>query len=252
MLTLPLLLAVASAGAVGGVHCAGMCGGVARLLGTPRERPTIWLKTVPSVAGSAAVPVEPLATSNWQHSVYLHAGRLSLYALVGAVVGALGAGGIWLLPLASAQHLWFIFGNLALIVMGLRLLHIPLPLSGLVTARLASYSPLTKLRLHSQQALAAGRRHPFLLGMAWGCLPCGLLFAVLPFALLSSSAWAGGLLMLVFGLTSLPHLLFVQTASQWGRRWHWVFALVLLSLGLFGLWHWDMQQMPGALCVTAP
>lgn len=256
MLTLPLLFAVASAGAVGGVHCAGMCGGVARLLTRPaqneqNEHKAIMLKQVGQHA-------------SLRHSLLLHAGRLSLYALLGGVVGGVGAGGMWLLPMPEVQKIMFIIGNLALILLGLRLLHIPVPaffyvwrsqLSSHLGNQFGSINPLTHLltqiRSHAQGVLAQGKKQPFVLGMAWGCLPCGLLFAVLPFALLSSSVFGGAILMLVFGLTSLPHLLLVQTASNWGQRWHVLFAVLLLGLGGFGLWHFDMQQMPGFLCVTA-
>ena len=246
MLTLPLLFAAASAGAVGGVHCVGMCGGVARFLAQP-SRKTIMLKQISTRA-------------SLRHSVLLHAGRLSLYAFLGAVVGGVGAGGMWLLPIPQVQQSMFIFGNLALILLGLRLLGLPAPafvsvlraqLYAQIGHQLGSINPLAQARAYAQGVLAQGARHPFLLGIAWGCLPCGLLFAVLPFALLSSSVIGGAALMLVFGLTSLPHLLLVQTATDWGQRWHVVFAVLLLGLGGFGLWHFDMQQMPGFLCVTA-
>jgi len=45
------------------------------------------------------------------------------------------------------------------------------------------------------------------LGLIWGWLPCGLVYAILFFALSSGSAWHGGLLMLAFGLGTLPLLL---------------------------------------------
>ncbi len=240
MLTLPLLFAVASAGVVGGVHCVGMCGGVARLLAKPRnEGKTIFLQAVPQQA------------RDWQHLFFLHAGRLSLYALLGAIVGGVGAAGMWLLPVPAVRQTMFILGNLALIMLGLRLLQLPLPAFFSAWQAQMHFQPLVHVRGYAQRVLAQGRKHPFLIGMAWGCLPCGLLFAVLPFALLSSSIWGGASLMLVFGLASLPHLLLLQTLVQWGRRWQVLLAVLLLAIGGFGLWHFDMQQMPGFLCVTA-
>jgi sulfite exporter TauE/SafE len=44
----------------------------------------------------------------------------------------------------------------------------------------------------------------FMLGLVWGWLPCGMVYAVLALALASGSVLYGGLVMLVFGLGTLP------------------------------------------------
>ena len=51
------------------------------------------------------------------------------------------------------------------------------------------------------------RRHAFLLGMIWGWLPCGLVYSVLIWSVSAGSMQQGGLMMLAFGLGTLPNLL---------------------------------------------
>lgn len=283
MLTLPLLLACASAGLVGGLHCVGMCGSLQRLfraapapdklvqpnlhkadLGKPTGAVIYLHQPAQASAQAFAVPASVLPSS---HQIYLHAGRLSLYGLLGAIVGGFGAASLQLVPngpaLASAQHWMFIIGNLSLILLAMRLLqwHRYLP-SWPTALRFTPVQAFFHKHLHQRMQtllagghalLARGKQHPFLLGMAWGCLPCGLLYLVLPFALFSASTWAGAVLMLVFGLCSLPHLLLVGMPSVYLRQSHWKYlaASLLFVLGGMGLWYADMQQMPAFLCVTA-
>jgi hypothetical protein len=93
--------------------------------------------------------------------------------------------------------------------------------------------------------------------MLWGCLPCGLVYGVLPFSLLSGDAISGAILMLIFGLGALPYLLFAQALAQWLHHskvpalLRLSGAAILTSIGLLGLWwSFNMQEMPAFLCVT--
>jgi hypothetical protein len=47
----------------------------------------------------------------------------------------------------------------------------------------------------------------YLLGLVWGWLPCGMVYAVLALALASGSVIDGGVIMLAFGLGTLPVML---------------------------------------------
>ena len=57
-----------------------------------------------------------------------------------------------------------------------------------------------------------------LYGMAWGWLPCGLVYVVLLMTVTSGSALAGSLMMLAFGLGTLPTILSVGIMATWVRR----------------------------------
>lgn len=261
MLNLPLITAVATAGLLGGIHCAGMCGGMATLLGSAgrKQRGSRIIPILPAApavatptAAAASCASQP-AAAGWRHAALLHAGRIFTYGLMGAVVGLLGAAGLLLKPFMPVHTALFLFGNLALIWLGLRLVGYA-PLEGALSrfgGRLAALVPA-----RFSPAAQAGR-HPFLTGMAWGCLPCGLLYGVLPFALLSGDAWSGAVLMVVFGLAALPHLLVAQGAGQWlhGRRLPQVAkavgALALIGFGMYGLLHLSNPAAISPLfCIT--
>ena len=246
MLTLPLVLAAITTGLAGGVHCVGMCGGISTLLTQAGTRRIIPI-------GSVGSPVVSRPRTALRFQVLLQAGRLTTYMLIGALLGALGSAGILLPPHWPLHQILYVFGNLALIFLGLRVLG----WRWQVTA-LSKWGANLQARLFAAlPALKHGLRWPFLIGMGWGCLPCGLLYAVLPFALLSGAAWSGAVLMLLFGLCALPHLLLSQGIFQAISRVgvppaaRYAGAVLLIGLGSVGFWYVDMQNMPGFLCVVA-
>jgi sulfite exporter TauE/SafE len=265
MLTLPLIIAALSAGLIGGFHCVGMCGGIAGLLSrlphkmtTPnaqalREFPQKVIAILPDPSSESGTAAHALTSDNtFYYQCKLHGGRLTTYMLIGAFFGAMGAASLrWKadLPITTV---FFILGNLALIFLGLRLIGVRMQaiIPDLISAKLnrayARWMPMAR----------TANTHPFLVGMAWGGLPCGLSYAIAPFALLSGAAWSGAMLMLFFGLAALPHLLIAQTISRqikqhgFMRILQILFALLLISFGLFGLVYFDMKSMPDFLCVT--
>lgn len=257
MLTVPLALAALSAGAVGGVHCVGMCGGIATLLSQAGGglAPNRFGKFIPLQNISAPQPssTRRAAAAGWRYQLQLQSGRIFTYMLIGAVFGTLGAAGFLFRPYLPVQHILFVAGNLALIMLGLRLLGVAPRLVGLK----ALADRLLQLAYAVMPGIRQGSRYPFLIGMSWGCLPCGLLYGVAPFALLSGDGVSGALLMLLFGLSALPHLLLVQGLSRsrqlqngkLTRVLKLAAAAILIALGLLGLWYFDMKNMPGFLCV---
>lgn len=158
---LPSLGAAALAGLVGSPHCMGMCGGFATACGGGRR-------------GSA-----------W------HLGRLTTYAVLGALAGAFGSilpGPSWVAAaISSALLIWFA-GALA----GL----LPEP-----TLRIPGVTRLAS-RAASNEGFAPG----LLLGLATGLLPCGLVYAALAIPVASGSPLAGALSMVAFGLGTVPAL----------------------------------------------
>jgi sulfite exporter TauE/SafE len=273
MLTLPLILAAISAGLIGGFHCVGMCGGIASLLSRlPSIRASQSFSSninedlMPTLAGQTkqkVIAIHPVQESalggdsvrQFDQIAYqckLHGGRLSTYALIGAFFGGMGAFSLRWKADFPVTTILFVIGNIALIILGLRLLGVrlhalvPPSISHKVSLAYASLMP------NLQKAGA----HPFFLGMAWGALPCGLSYAIAPFALLSGAAWSGAALMLLFGLAALPHLLIAQTISRQLKQHGLMLtlqifsALVLIGFGLLGLFYFDMKNMPAFLCIT--
>ena len=249
MLTLPLMLAAFAAGAVGGVHCLAMCGGLGHWLADAARMRIrsgaalrAHLRVIPIALASPAGAAQGL--SAWRALAYLHAGRLSTYALIGALAGT-GGGVVWGLPEWLPLRAGFmLLGSLALVFLGWRLMGWRLP-SGLLPAWLAwpQFAWFSRL---AQALPRPANYHPLFNGMAGGCMPCGLLYAVLPFALLSGSAWSGAVLLLLFGVGTLPWLLLAQTRLVGAMRtlrplvgvlmlaWGGYGVLQLLGPGRFG------------------
>lgn len=191
----PAVGGAALAGAAGSPHCVGMCGGFAVATGT-------------SVGGAVA----------WS------AGRLTTYAVLGAIAGTVGAlvpGPGWVgTALAGAMLVWF-----------------ALRLAGAGPVTTPSVPGLTKLagRLLVRDGVA-GR---FAFGAVNGLLPCGLVYAALAFPVAVGDPVGGALTMTAFGLATIPALGIAVAglrklagASLGARR---AVALVVLVTGLGSL-----------------
>ena len=77
------------------------------------------------------------------------------------------------------------------------------------------------------------------LGIVWGWLPCGLVYSALALSLAVGDAARGALLMLAFGLGTLPMLFAMGTAARWlGNvvRLAWVRRGAGILILLFGVY----------------
>ncbi|MCS7226572.1 MAG: sulfite exporter TauE/SafE family protein [Gloeomargarita sp. SKYB31] len=147
----------------------------------------------------------------------LHLGRLTTYAAVGAVLGQAGsvlAAGGQLVGIGSAvrQGVTVLVGLLLLLGAGQPRWGLPLP--------------------------QKWPQSPLGLGLLWGLIPCGFLYAAQLQAVASMAATKGALLMLAFGLGTVPVLLGLglwlgQVSTQAGQRLNrWARLLTLLMGGL--------------------
>ena len=190
-------------GLLGGVHCVGMCGGI---------------------VGALCLGLEKNSTEN-NHSTrtafpYLlayNAGRVSSYTVAGILMGSIGWLGSHLLDIYALQKILEIIAAVFMLALGLyiagwwKILANVEQLGGkLIWQRLEPlgrrFMPVTSYR------------HGFLLGLIWGWLPCGLVYSVIIWTISTQSPVEGGLLMLSFGLGTLPNLLlmgvFASTLNQ--------------------------------------
>ena len=239
MLTTSLLLAVFLGSLVSGWHCALMCGGIAAAI----ERPT---------------PLEsPLRAKSelFYLQLVMHLGRITTYTLLGALAAGVGVV-VWQQNLLPIQRPLFALTSLILIFMGIRLLSLGKS-RGLVGAKWLGTKIAGYWAKYLGQ-LASGPSRWFS-GMLWGLVPCGLVYSVLPLAFLSGDVLTGALLMLAFGLGTLPNLLLISKFSavltQFGQYlWvRYLAASLLLIAGCFGLYRaWVLPEalLKGGFCIS--
>ena len=215
-----MMLTAFGAGLLGGAHCAAMCGGIVSLTCSP-------------AAG--------MQQRRWRFALSYNAGRICSYVLAGALAGALGQAGMALRGGALAQHLLMFLMGVTLIVVALNVAGVAPVTRGIEAAggflwrRLQPLSrrflPVTSLR----QALG--------LGLLWGWLPCGMVYAVLLTALASGSATEGALILAAFGLGTLPNLLLIGAAVNRLRGWmqwpalRYAAGAVIAAVGVWGMLH---------------
>lgn len=207
------------AGIAGSAHCFAMCGGLAGALGM-RARAT---------ASSAS--------SAFSNASSYHVGRLSGYALAGALCGVIGASLQAVLDLARIGTALRIASGVLLLLISLRMLSPWNPLRWLEALGAKFWRRLQPLTLGTSKL--TGPAHAVALGFLWGWLPCGLVYSMLLFAALSGHAVSGAAILLAFGLGTLPSMLTSSVlASQVQRlikqRWPRVASGLLLLL--FGAW----------------
>lgn len=183
------ILAAFIIGFLGSSHCLVMCGGIVAAL-------------------QLAMPQQNLSR-RLVLQLFLSAGRLSSYAVMGAAVGYFG---ITAMQLTGASLLWLrLIAGILLLMMALyisRLWFGLVKLERLGQHIWAFVQPLSKRCLPLDSAAKA-----FSYGLCWGWLPCGLVYSTLGWSLGSGSALQGAAIMLAFGIGTLPAILLSGTAA---------------------------------------
>jgi len=162
-----------------GVHCLGMCGGIASALAMGTRDARRWLA--------------PLLNS---------AGRVSTYIVGGAVVGALGWSLVEGLGLHGLGRVLTWFTGALFVLMGVSLVF---TVPGLQLLERAGARVWARMRPLAQRSFRLrGPLGAYAAGLVWGWLPCGLVYTMLAAAAASASPLSGALLMGSFGVgTSL-------------------------------------------------
>ena len=169
------LLSAFLVGLFGGVHCAGMCGPIVAALS----------------GGSPGA--QRLAGRFWFQLLY-NLGRISSYTVAGAVFGLLGHVAMHSVFYDQAQTALQIIA--AVFMFGLQ------RLERLGTHLWKRIEPLGRRFLPIRNGAQA-----VVVGLIWGWLPCGMVYSALAWSMSSGSAEQGALLMLSFGVGTLPNLM---------------------------------------------
>ncbi|WP_354684827.1 sulfite exporter TauE/SafE family protein [Cupriavidus necator] len=209
-MTFGVLISVFLLALLGGVHCAAMCGGVALAV----EQRCGTSATVSFARSRAAWLGELLA---------MHIGRISTYMLLGALLGAVGATA-WKQDYLPVQRWLFGAGSAMLLISGWRLLRGNAftvawlePLAARGSAALAGRLGKLAGSLPAFARARGGLARRYGVGLAWGLVPCGMVYGALTLALLAGNAGSGALVMGVFGLGTLPNLLVLSGLSGYLR-----------------------------------
>jgi hypothetical protein len=213
--SLGLNLVLAAGLLTGMSHCVGMCGPLVGAFAAARHRAT----------GDLATPL-----------VVYQLGRLGSYTLIGLLMGSLGTVVRALVVGLGWQGRMSIAFGLLVVVAGLGLLGW-LPFIG--------HGPPGPLRLVGGFVSRGVRRllvhphplAPLALGLLNGLLPCGAVYAMAGLAAVSGDPLRGALIMMVFGLGTLPAMLAVGLfASALGLKFraglYRAAGLVVVVLGL--------------------
>ena len=198
MLELLLIIALGFVGSFG--HCVGMCGPLTVALALSQQ------------------DNQDHHFRGFRFHLLLNLGRVISYALVGASLGSLGSIVVASGQLAgigsSLRQFMAIFTGILLIWFGLRqirphwLPQLPFlhPLTGSIHNRLNS--GMNRISTQTQWWT------PALLGGVWGLIPCGFLYTAQLKAVETGSLAAGAMMMLGFGLGTLPMMLGVGVSAS--------------------------------------
>lgn len=189
------LLTAATMGVLGGTHCVGMCGGLsgAFTFALPADQRQGWRLLL------------------WQ--LVFNSGRLLTYTLLGLLAGLLLAD---LQNMGPMKTIIRIIAGVFMILMG-----------AYMAGWFSALAQIERLGGPLWRALAPLRqrlfpvRHPghaVAAGMVWGLLPCGLVYSAMTLAITRADPAQSALVMLTFGLGTLPTLLLTGTAAGQIKR----------------------------------
>jgi hypothetical protein len=210
-------------GFLGGVHCLGMCSGVVGTLSF-NLRPEVQL-------------------SLWRMFPYQLAynlGRVTSYALIGALFGWLGHTVTSLATFLPAQQALQIFAGAFMLALGLYVAGV---WNGVVVVeRLGSFIWKRLQPVVAKMTSVRTIPQAWLYGMVWGWLPCGLVYSMVIMAISAGGALQGAAVMIAFGLGTMPNLLlmgsfaFFFTRLSRNQRVRRVAGFLIMLMGAWQIW----------------
>jgi len=222
------LIAALLAGFTSSAHCFAMCGGIAGALG-------MHAKAAGSNANVAFVA-----------GLY-QIGRISGYALVGALVGLVGSQAARVLDLVRVGSLLRVASGVLIILLGLRLLVRWNALQWI--ERLGARFWMRLRPLVQFAGTRAGLIKPLTMGLLWSLLPCGLIYSMLLLAAMSADPGRGAMIMLAFGAGTLPAMFSTSllSARLQSKMSHPIVRIASgLAMTVLGVWMIYAALMIGA------
>lgn len=199
-MTLELSIATAFfTGLLGSGHCVAMCGGI---------------------VGALTMGIDPaVQKSRWRMLPFISAynvGRLTSYSIAGAIAGLVG---LYVMEVSSPQQLQPIGKYISaffMIALGLYLGGWWMGLSWLEKGGAVLWKRIEPLGRGLLPVRSTGQAA--LIGLLWGWLPCGMVYAMLSWSLVAGGPREGASIMLAFGAGTLPMLMAMGVAGSWLSR----------------------------------
>jgi len=187
------LLAAFMTGLLGSVHCVGMCGGIVGSLNM-------------GISLTNKNPRPYLLGFNLLYNI----GRLSSYVIAGLIAAGIGESSSSIFTHNTQQFGAWLSG-IFMILLGFYIAGWWQALSKIESIGHLIWKHIQPIG--NKLLPVKSFSQAFMLGALWGWLPCGMVYAMLVFALSSQDMLQGGLIMLAFGLGTLPTLLLLGTAA---------------------------------------
>jgi sulfite exporter TauE/SafE len=214
-----LLVSALLMGLLGSSHCVVMCGGVVAMT-------------------CSALPLARRGRVGAQLPYVLayNAGRIASYAAAGAVAGALGATLASFGVVERAQLGLRVAAGVMMIAVGLYVAGLARALRWLERAGEPAWRRIAPIA----RRLVPVRSPPqaLALGLLWGWMPCGLVYAALAASVTSGGALGGAATMVAFGAGTLPTLVAMGSAAALVARLarvRWIRAAAGVAIVAFGV-----------------
>ncbi|WP_338467132.1 sulfite exporter TauE/SafE family protein [Novosphingobium sp. ZN18A2] len=178
-------------GLASSLHCAGMCGGIA------------------SVLSMSAEPDSDAPAARMRGLLTLQAGRVLAYSLMGVAVGGLGAAVIARFDHPTLYLMLRLFAALSLGWIGLSLTGLA---PGIAVADRLFAAIADRIRAGAAALHLSGSAGTVAMGLAWGFVPCGMVYGTLVFAAMTGTPIRAAGVMAGFGLGTIPAV----TAAAFG------------------------------------
>ncbi|RBP50693.1 sulfite exporter TauE/SafE family protein [Arenicella xantha] len=174
-------------GLLASAHCAGMCAGLQMAM----------------LSGPTSNQVIRSQTDAIWHVALLNFGRMVTYVSLGVVFTLLSYTVVAQLNISAVSRALRIATALTIVLIGIQLLmRKKRPFQRLEQLASSIWRPISKLIVHDSNR----RYRSFLAGIAWGFLPCGLVYGVLLTSVFSADVFGAGLVMLGFAIGTMPAL----------------------------------------------
>ena len=220
IIDISILLTAFLVGLLGSGHCFGMCGGIAAGL------------------GSLPVQDEPGAESRprFSSALLFNLGRITSYTVLGLLAALVLGGAGEMLSIPKWSMILRFITALMIFLIGLQFMFNLQTLAIIERGGAKIWKRVLPLAVRAS-AMPGGTGR-LLVGFCWGFLPCGLVYSILLTASSAPGTLFGGVIMLAFGVGTLPSMLGMSLAApalatllndRWTRRLMGA-ALILLAV----------------------